>query len=423
VNAFHTFKSLESNKRTNLLILFCSALFFWISITILFPTLPTYIEDLGGNRQQIGLVMGSFAIGLLSSRTWLGHLTDHKSRKLVVLIGTVVTAIAPLGYLIIKTVTPLMLVRAFHGISIAAFTTAYSALVTDLSPVKQRGELIGYMSLAVPIGMTIGPAIGGFLEAGDGYQTLFMISGTSGLFSLILATQIQESQNFARLLQQPISDNHPQRNFWQILASPAFLVPSLIFFLIGSLFGSLVTFLPLFMREFKLYTHWPVVGTFIFNAGFFYMAASIASFIVRVFIGSYSDRYGRGLFISLSLICYGLSMMVLAMAQNSNSFLLAAILEGTGAGILIPMVLALISDRSHDLERGRVFAICTGGFDVGVALAGPFLGIFSWEYPVIFALSASFAFLALWIFFGYSNQGFSNSFWFALGQNKDHYSL
>lgn len=55
-----------------------------------------------------------------------------------------------------------MINRAFHGVSIAAFTTGYSALVVDLSPPKQKGELIGYMSLAVPIGMAIGPAMGIF---------------------------------------------------------------------------------------------------------------------------------------------------------------------------------------------------------------------------------------------------------------------
>lgn len=57
-----------------------------------------------------------------------------------------------------------MINRAFHGVSIAAFTTGYSALVVDLSPPKQKGELIGYMSLAVPIGMAIGPAMGGIFR-------------------------------------------------------------------------------------------------------------------------------------------------------------------------------------------------------------------------------------------------------------------
>lgn len=394
-----------------------------MSITTLFPTLPTYVEDLGGTRQQIGLVMGSFAIGLLFSRTWLGYLADQKSRKLVVLIGTIVTTIAPLGYLVIKTVSPLIAVRAFHGISIAAFTTGYSALVTDIAPVKQRGEIIGYMSLAVPVGMTIGPAIGGFLQVGVGYTALFTLSAFSGLLAFLLATQVQESASFSGQIDTRILTNQTPRNFWQLVKNSAIFIPTLVLFLIGLLFGTLITFLPLFIREFQLNLTLPLGITVGFNAGLFYMAAALATFAVRVFIGKASDRYGRGLFISFSLICYGLSMLILAMAEDSRSFLLAAILEGMGAGILIPMILALISDRSYDLERGRVFAISIGGFDVGIAIAGPFLGIFPWSYQYIFALASLFSVLALAVFFTYSNRSLHSSIRFALGRDQDHYRL
>jgi MFS family permease len=367
--------------------------------------------------------MGSFAIGLLFSRTWLGYLADRNSRKLVVLIGTIVTTIAPLGFLLIKTVPPLMAVRAFHGISIAAFTTGYSALVTDLSPLKQRGELIGYMSLAVPVGMTLGPAAGGFLQAGAGYTALFILAAICGLLAFILSTQVRESETFSNQLERASCTGKNQRNFWQLLQSPALFVPTLVLFLIGLLFGTLVTFLPLFIRDFQLHVSLPLGINFVFNAGLFYTAAALASFSVRIFSGQASDRYGRGLFITFSLICYGLSMIVLAIAKTSSSLLLAAILEGTGAGVLIPLILALICDRSHDLERGRAFAICIGGFDVGIAVAGPILGVFSWQYQNIFALAALFAVMALGLFLSYSNPCFTSSYRFALGRDRDRYSL
>ncbi len=41
----------------------------------------------------------------------------------------------------VNKVTPaLFAVRAYHGLSIAAFTTGYSTLVVDFSPVRQRGD-------------------------------------------------------------------------------------------------------------------------------------------------------------------------------------------------------------------------------------------------------------------------------------------
>ncbi len=417
MNAFKSFRTLEPEQLKNLLVLFASGLLFWTSITILLPTLPAYIEDIGGTTQQVGIVMGCFAIGLLLSRTWLGQLADQKSRKLVVLIGTLVGGIAPLGYLLAQSIYSMMAIRAFHGISIAAFTTGYSVLVVDLSPVKQRGELIGYMSLSVPIGMAIGPALGGYLQTSVGYQPLFLISASLGFLSYFLANRIREesTQNTSLIQLETDIISSGNRSFWDILLAPSFLIPALIMLLIGLLFGALASFLPLFIREIEIDL----------NAGLFYTAAAIASFAVRIFVGKASDRYGRGLFITVSLVCYGLSMLLLTLAQTPSGFIIAAALEGAGGGVLIPMTIALLSDRSHNNERGKVYAICIGGFDVGIAIAGPILGALasSRGYRDMFSLTSSLAFISLLLFITLSNKTLTNSLRFALGQGKDLYAL
>lgn len=83
-----------------------------------------------------------------------------------------------------------MLIRAFHGISIAAFATAYMALVSDLAPNDRRGEIIGYMSLVNPIGVAVGPALGGYLQAIAGYTPLFIFSGLLAGLGLICVIPI-----------------------------------------------------------------------------------------------------------------------------------------------------------------------------------------------------------------------------------------
>jgi MFS family permease len=355
--------------------------------------------------------MGSFAIGLICSRTFLGYLADTKSRKLVLGIGVLVAGIAPLGYLLINSVFPLIPVRAVHGVSMAAFTTAYSALVVDLSPIKQRGELIGYMSLVTPIGMSIGPALGGLLEEAFGYTALFLTASSFGFLSLFLIAFLQE---------KPILKHHKiaesiekTRSFKQMLFSHALLIPSLILLMIGLLFGTLITFLPLFLQETDL-------G---FSAGLFYTVAAIASFSARFFSGQASDRYGRGLFITGSILCYFISMIFLAQAKGPEQVLLAAIFEGVGSGTLIPMMIALVSDRSSSHERGRVYSVCLGGFDLGMVFAGPVVGVLGTylNYQTIFIISSSFALIAFLLFISQSNHTLKTSLSFALGREKDLY--
>ncbi|GBE95394.1 major facilitator superfamily protein [Nostoc cycadae WK-1] len=187
LKAFNTF---DTDLRRNLLILFAAGLLFWSSTAAFLPTLPLYIQDVGGSKQEIGIVMGGFAIGLLLFRPMLGKLADKRGRKLVLLIGTAVAAIAPFGYLVFTSIPLLFWLRIFHGISIAAFTTGYTALVADLAPVSIRGEIISYMSLTAPIGLAVGPAIGGYLQETSGYSRLFLFTATIAFIGLLCASQV-----------------------------------------------------------------------------------------------------------------------------------------------------------------------------------------------------------------------------------------
>jgi len=409
------FSTLEPQPRKNLLVLFAAGLLFWSSLTSLLPTLPLYVEDVGGTKQQIGFVMAAFAIGLLLCRPTLGKLADNRSRKLVVLIGVAVVAIAPLGYLFVKSIPLLLVLRAFHGISIAAYTTGSSALIVDLSPVDKRGEVIGYMSLTNPIGMAIGPAMGGFIQAKAGYPPLFICSFALGTLAFLCASQVTEPRSISTSKTDTISVKPESDKFWRLLASPRLRIPALVMLLIGLVFGAVATFVALYIREAKID----------FNAGWFYSAAAMSSFLIRLVTGKASDRYGRGIFISASFVFYTLGMFMLSVAHTPVYFLLAGLLEGAASGTLIPIMIALISDRSYPHERARIFALCIGGFDLGIALAGPIFGAFAEQigYQGIFSLTSGLALLALIVFVTQNSKDLAHSLRFATGRGRDLYAV
>ena len=412
------FLTLDPPRRRSLIILFVAALLFWSSITTLLPTLPLYINSIGGTKQQIGLVMGSFALGLLLSRIWLGPLADTRSRKLVLLIGTTVAAIAPIGYLICNSIPLLMGLRAFQGISIAGVTIGYSALVADLAPPGRRGELIGYMSLAAPVGMGIGPAMGGFLAVATGYVVLFMVSSTVGMMSLVCASLVWEPYSTSEKGQVEVNsypDGFARQKFWQTLVSRRVLVPTFVMLMVGLMFGTIVTFLPLFIID----------SNIDLNPGVFYTVIAIASFTVRIFTGRASDRFGRGVFISLGLVCYLLCMLSLWTANTANKILVAAIFEGSAAGLVIPIMITLITDRFPPTQRGKFFSLCIGGFDLGLALAGPCFGMVAEQlsYRGMFALDACLACIGLTAFITMSNKDLPHSIRFAFGQGQDTYAV
>ncbi len=425
-------RSLSAGTSRNLAFLFVSSLCFWTSLTAMLPTLPPYIQDAAGASDgQVGLVMGCFAVGLLLSREPLGELSDRRGRKLAVIIGLVVVGLAPVAYSTVESVPLLAAIRGFHGISVAAYTTGYPALVVDLAPPNRKGELLGLMTLAMPLGMAIGPALGGFLQPTLGqtldpefggflpstisYKHFFWLLAVLGGLGALAAAQIRESRAASAAEARRRSPVESFVGVWRGITSPRLQTPATVLLLIGTTFGALVSFLPLFARQ-------PEVG---FNAGVFYMVSAMANFSARFVAGRASDRYGRGVFITASISAYALSMFLLAAATSPASILLAAILQGVGGGTLIPMVLALVSDRSTAAERGRVYSLSFIGHDVGMGLAGPLLGPLTGiiGYRGLFGLGGALSLLALGIFLTRSSRDISESWRFATGRGADAYAI
>jgi MFS family permease len=425
------FRSFSPELRWNLAVLFAAGLCFWAGLAGLLPTLPLFIETLGAKGSQIGIVMASFAIGLLVTRPWLARLADERGRRLVLLIGIVAIAIAPFLYLLVialpvvvtrlvgdaYTLPPtfllglMILFRALHGVSIAAFVVAYSALVMDISPPNNRGELIGYMSLVNPIGMALGPALGGFLLEGQNFAIAFVAMGILGTFGVVLVSQVKETYRPSVTVPDP---SQPRPLFWRLLLTPRIKTPAIILLLVGLAFGTLSTFVPLFVRE---------TGVSL-NVGLIYTASAIASFASRLLVGRASDHHGRGRFITISLLLYTLAMLGFWQANTATAFLLAGALQGGAAGTLIPMIAALMGDRAAPDERGKIFGLVMVGFDVGIALAGPVFGTFAdWvSYRASFGLAALITFISLIIFITTSSKDLTHSLRFSLSHGRDVYA-
>jgi MFS family permease len=404
---------MNPEQKRSLVVLFITGLLFWTSIAILLPTFPAYLDKIGISQLELGWIIGAFAIGLLVTRPIVGRLADTRGRKVVLIIGTLVAAIAPLGYLTVTSIPLLILIRIFHGLSIAAFTTAHSTLVVDISPPQKRGEVIGYMSLANPVGVAVGPSIGGYLQSIDRYDIVFLISIICGVIATIGANNLREPKSKFDLPIDRSATREHQISTWQILTNPALSIPALILLLIGFPFGALHTFIPLYIK----------VSQIDLNPGLFYAIAAMASFSTRSVIGQKSDRYGRGIFIAGSLCCYTVGMACLAIGNSKISFICGAILEGFGTGTLIPMTVALVADRSLPQHRGRVLSTCIAGLDLGIAIASPLFGLVAKElgYRGIFTVGTGLAAAAIGVFLIWGNHTPRQSIGFSLGRDRDYY--
>lgn len=403
---------LDAPLRKKLTAIFLTGLFFWSSMASQLPTLPLYINTLTKSFDEVGVIMGSFAIGLLACRSYLGRLTDRKGRTYTMRIGLVVAIVIPLCYAAFPYTPMLIFFRAVHGISIAAFASSYSALTADLAPIENRGKVIGYMSLVNPLGLAIGPALGGLMYQIWGYQALFVVASLLALSGLLLTSQIKVEEVLTKA--GALSTQAPAK-FWQTFLNPRIRSVCIVLLMVGVAFGTISSFMPILMQQKQI----------AMNAGLFYMAAALSGFIIRLPLARLSDVWGRGIFISVGIVCYGLSLLIIYLASQDYHFLLSGIMEGIGAGIVIPTVVALLADRTVPNERGYVFGLTWIGFDVGIAMAGPIMGKLTGLVGMnnIFAITTGLCLVGLAVFATQSNKTFTNSLKFAIGKSKDDYAL
>lgn len=408
----NTLAKLSPETRRNMIFMMLGGLLFWACLASLLPVLPSYVQDSGASDHEVGIVMGGFAVGLLAFRPKMGQLVDTRGRKVVLLLGITVATIAPLLYSLTESTWMLLGIRVFHGLSIAAFTTSYSTLVADLSPPENRGELIGYMSLVNPIGMAIGPALGGYVHPLIGNQRFFFVCAGLGagswlVSSMVRSTPVLEAAHDAA--------NRAQLSSWKLISNDRFRIPTFNMLAVGIAFGILSVYLPLFVKQ----------EGFAMNVGLFYTMAALGSFSTRLVAGKASDTVGRGLFITIGLICYLASMLMLIFAQDVTTVLAAGFVEGCGGGTMLPITIALITDRAQPQERARAFSLCIGGFDLGIFLAGPLVGFMTAAigYRGLFGIAAIVTAIATIVFITLSSKNLAYSYRFALGRGRDLYAL
>ena len=338
-------------------ILLCLGTFLFAgSMFLLFAVLPVFVvEELHGADSQVGLIMGAFALSALLVRPMTGRLADQWSRKTLLSIGALIYCLAPALYTQAESVPVMLGLRLFHGLGIAAYTTAAGVIVADLAPSSRRGEGMGYYGMSLNLAMTIGPALGVILIGSIGYDALFWLCAALGLGSLVLSQMIREP---ARAPSPHQAGTQPHK--W---VSRAALFPGFIAVCMTVTFGAVVSFLPLFVKAADL-------G----NPGLYFSVYSIVVVVSRPFAGRLSDRFGRAAVIVPGMVCLTVAMTTLAFSSSLFGLLIAAALQGLGFGGVQPSIMALVVDRSPPHERGAALATLMGAFDVGVGLSSIVLG-------------------------------------------------
>lgn len=357
-------------------------LFFFTGFQWTFATLPGYVQEIGGGAATIGLAFGLFSLSAVVARPGVGWLVDHWGRKPVLLAGAAIFSLSPVLYVLAGSLGPFMILRVFHGVGIAAFSTAYTTLVGDLAPPGRRGEAIGLSGVTNNLGMLFAPALGAYTLGLWGYDVHFFISAGITVVSVLLLLPIVEPrQKWPDRQTGPSATPTAGPNLWAVARLRSVWVASLGVTGLAVGYGAVLSFLAPFAQEWNLTA-----------AGGYYTAFALAMMVAQASAGWLSDRIGRRAVAVPGMILAVLSMAGLALARTDAALLAAGAGFGLSWGLTRAGLDTTIVEAVAPEARGTAVSIFYTYFDAGVGTGSFGLGIVAQAYSYV----AAFCTAALW---------------------------
>jgi EmrB/QacA subfamily drug resistance transporter len=177
---------------------FMSAIDSSVVNTIL-PVLRQYFNTSVSTMEWTVVIYLLVVSSLLLAFGRLGDLSGHKRYFLVgfivFILGSALCGFAP-------TQIFLILARAFQAIGSAMLLANSPAILTATFPASQRGRALGLQATMTYLGLSIGPAFGGWLTKALGWRSVFYINVPIALLAFIISWRFIRSDNQPRVAGQ-----------------------------------------------------------------------------------------------------------------------------------------------------------------------------------------------------------------------------
>lgn len=331
--------------------------------TMVLPFLSKYLrEDLSFTYREVGIVMVFFGLGSLVG-SWLGGKLSDKVGFYKIMVFSLFTS--GLLFFVIQYIT------TFYGLCIAMFSimviadmfrpAMFVSLGVYAKP-ENRTRALTLVRLAVNLGFAAGPALGGLIIIGIGYQGLFWIDGTSCITSiLIFSLLVKEKKKTAindtdSVDAVKVTSVFKDKAFWIFLFSS--FATALIFF-------QLFTTQPLYHKEVYNLTE--------FHTGLLMSLNGLLIFFLEMPIVGYFERNNvpKIKIIFWGAIFMALSFYVLLINISIGILILGILFLTFGEMLCFPFSNSFAMSRAPRGHEGRYMALYTMTFSLAHIISSP----------------------------------------------------
>ncbi len=322
--------------------------------TMVVPFLSLYLtKDMGLTLGQVGWVMSSFGAGSVVG-SWLGGKLSDKLGFYDVMIGALLTS--GLAFIMLQFVhgfVPFCIAIFFLLVLSDAYRPAMFVAVRSYARPENRTRAVTLIRLAINLGFSLGPALGGAIIAWLGYSGLFWIDGLTCIGAMLIMLvglprkQAQKDNDAARSKAQgsPWSD----RPYLFFLATVTLIcIPFLQYF----------STVPLFYSEVHHLSE-EYIGLLLASNGFFI-------FLVEMPLVKFCEDKGYGLhtILRFSVVLFALSFLVLNLLPTITFLWVGMFFMTVGEMLNFPFMNRFAYDRADRGQPGSYMALFTISWSV-----------------------------------------------------------
>lgn len=309
------------------------SLFTWgIGEGMFFNFAPIYMEHLGSNPQQIGLILGGFGAAMAITHIPAGRLADRFGRR-PMLITAWAMGLASMIVMALARELPLF-VAGMLGYGLTAFVS--SPLASYVTAARGRwtvGRTLTLTTAMFSFGMALGPALGGWIGDHYGLRTVYAV--TAGVFA---ASNVV----IQFIGHQPIDRHDPESPPVGLLSNTRFLN----FLLVVAL------------AVFAMYIAQPLTPNFLEGVrqlslgevGIVFTAGALGNALISVFLGRFPPRVGY----PIGQFMVGLFALLMWRGAGLPFFILGYFLLG-GFRAARPLAMAQARELVHDSQMGVAY--------------------------------------------------------------------
>ena len=321
--------------------------------TMVIPFLSLYLtEDLEFTLKDVGWIMTAFGLGSVAG-SWLGgKLTDKIGYYKVMVRSLLTTGVLFIALQFLTTFVSLCIGIFLVMLVADMFRPAMFVALSAYSKPENKTRSVTLIRLAINLGFSAGPAVGGFIITTLGYSGLFWIDGiTCILATLVLGLVLHPKK--AKVLDDIIVEN--PKSAYQ---DKAFIIFLFAMFLFGFIFLQYFSTMPIYYREAHVLSELEI-GLLLGANGFFI-------FILEMPLIKWleNSKYKKSELMLFGAVLTALSFLVLNLTTWVGILIIGMFLMTVGEMIAFPFSNAFAMERAKKGNQGEYMALYTIAFSI-----------------------------------------------------------